>query len=179
MSVAPRPVVAARTYRSRNPVAVPSSKRNPRQDRLPLKSVRSRRSSRKVEELPTRSPQLPILLRAFSLLQHSSSVFTFCVIAGTLTVYALTVYTPKLWTREYKKLKDLQTDERDMTVFNEASKNQLAQEAESPKSGLVPPNPTDLEPIFLPTASVPPPPEPKTPTTAEIKLPVVPGPLAY
>ncbi len=181
MSVAPQVDVTPRRYHSKKQITAPRSEKNLRQDRFCQNPVPSRISGQKVEKLSARAQQPPIWLRTLLLLQYSSSVLTACLIAAILTVYALTVYAPQRWSREYKKLMNLQRDERQLTAANESLKNQLAQQAERSDTGLVNSNPTNA--IFLPPAPVPAAVTPlvasTNPTTPQSKLPVATVPLAY
>lgn len=90
---------------------------------------------------------MPLWLRLFIQLQRGSLVITFVLATAALVVYGNTVYTQQLWSKEYRKLKTLQRNEREMVATNEGLKNQLALQAEQPGSGLVLPS-TDST-IFL------------------------------
>lgn len=93
-----------------------------------------------------------------------------------LITYAWTDYTRQRWSSEYQKLKALQQDERQLIATYETLKNQLAKQAESPETGLVPPNPANL--IFLPPAAEPSSTQKPTTTDAEIE-PAAKMPLGY
>lgn len=82
----------------------------------------------------------PAWLRTIAFLQRGSDLVTFLLVIATLTVYSWTVYTQQHWAKEYRKLETLQRNERNLTTANEAMKDQLAQEAEKPATGLVTPN---------------------------------------
>lgn len=82
----------------------------------------------------------PAWLRMIVFLQRGSDLVTFLLVFVTLTVYSWTVYTQQHWAKEYRKLETLQRNERNLTTANEAIKDQLAQEAEKPATGLVTPN---------------------------------------
>lgn len=147
MAVARQSVVFPQR-RSRRPTVSPLSSRrksSPHQ----LSNVPSINRSQRLERLPNSQP-IPLWLRVMLQLKRSSDLVSFLLIAATLTTYAWTVYTQQLWSREYRKLETLQRHERQMTTTNEALKNQLAQEAERPGTGLVSPNPANT--IFLPPA---------------------------
>jgi hypothetical protein len=73
------------------------------------------------------------------ILQRGSDVITLILGIVTLTIYSWTVYTQQQWTQEYRKLGTLQRNERDLTTTNEIIKDQLAQQAERPATGLVTP----------------------------------------
>ena len=108
-------------------------------------------------------------------MNYDSTLVTFLLVTTTLTIYSWTVYTQQQWTRDYRKLEDLQRQERQLTTANEVMKNQLAQQAEKPATGLVPPTQTNA--IFLPPAQ-----ERKastTPTQATNPEPVAKSPLGY
>jgi hypothetical protein len=101
----------------------------------------------KVEKLNTVQPPVPIWLSPLLFLQRSSDVVTFVLVATTLTLYSWTVYTQQQWAQEYRKLENLQRDERHLTTTNAVIKDQLAQQAEKPATGLVSPNSANT--IFL------------------------------
>ena len=140
---------------------------------------RLQRSRRQIEHLPTQAQRLPMWLQGFLFLEQSSAVVTFCAIAATLGMYAWTVYIPQLWTKEYQNLTKLQSHERQLTIINEASKDNLARQAENPRSGLIQPN-AQNPPIPLPATTPESTPTPPTPSTSNQKrLPIVKHPLAY
>lgn len=76
-------------------------------------------------------------------LQHRFGAATFVLVGGMLLVYGATVYTQQKWSQEYRKLENLQRYERKLITTNELLKNQMATEAETPGTGLVPPNPAE------------------------------------
>ena len=147
MSVARKSVIDPRR-RSRRPGASPQRKKAiaPQPHLL---GVRSRTRDVGVESLPN-SQVKPVWLRSLLILQRGSNPLAFFLVAATLGIYAWTVSTQKLWTQEYTKLDNLQRQERQMTAANEVMKNQLAQLAEKPNTGLVPPSPANT--LFLPPA---------------------------
>ena len=106
-----------------------------------------------VTAMPTREPQR-LWLRLLLLLQHSSSVFALVTIGSAISLYGWTVYTPQVWNQDYKKLANLQRQERYLTSMNESLKNNLAQQAERPETGFVNPKPDQV--IFIPPASASP-----------------------
>lgn len=101
----------------------------------------------KVEKLKLSQPAQPLWLSSLLFLQRSSDIITFFLVAATLTIYSWTVYTQQQWSQEYGKLQKLQRDERQLTTTNAVIKDQLAQQAEKPGTGLVPP--TQANTIFL------------------------------
>ncbi|MCU0537184.1 MAG: hypothetical protein MUD14_25135 [Hydrococcus sp. Prado102] len=144
----------------------------------PTHSSRDARSisETKVKQLPLRSRQLSQRARSLLALQKISSGVAFCLVASALGVYAWSVCVPRLWSQESKKLETLQRHERHLTAMSETLKNQLAQQAERPETGLAKLNPAQV--IFLSPSSVPPLNQPQT--TATENQPIVGNtPLAY
>ncbi|MEQ8756264.1 MAG: hypothetical protein RID09_22510 [Coleofasciculus sp. G1-WW12-02] len=115
-----------------------------------LSPLKPRTSQQKVERLNTSRERTPGWLRSLMILQRGSDVITVLLGIATLTIYSWTVYTQQQWTQEYRKLGTLQRNERDLTTTNEIIKDQLAQQAERPATGLV--TPTTANTILLPPA---------------------------
>ncbi len=172
MNAAPRSTVRQRR-RSQRPAtrlrAVEAHQASPSNPtRIPPQAFES-----KVERLHLSSPKSPLWLRSLLFVQRSSDVITFCLVAITLTVYSWTVYTQQQWSQEYRKLETLQRHERHLTTTNETLKDQLAQQAENPETGLV--TPTTANTIYLPparqeTQAAPTPPLPETQPTTSMPL---------
>lgn len=163
MAVAPQPLIPPHR-RSRKPTtSSPQSRRRTAPSPQPPFSIPQKNRSPRLERLPN-TGQTPWWLRFLMNMQRSSDVITFILIAATLITYAWTVYTQQLWSREYQKLETLQRHERQMTAASESLKNQLAQQAERPGTGLVSPNPANT--IFLPPAPQRQSPAPSTPAAA-------------
>jgi len=102
-------------------------------------------------------PQImPWWLRSLQKIEQPTSGLTFLVLVVTLTIYSWTVYSQRLWSQEYRKLENLQRQERQLSAASELLKKQMAQEAENPHSGLVPQKPEHI--VFL--APAPPRPAP-------------------
>lgn len=118
---------------------------------LPKPDTYPRRRARTPATPLTTSPQqqLPTSLQVLLGFQQTTSLITLGVVTVVLGIYGWTVYTPLLWSQEYKQLKALQKTERQLIANTEAIKHQLAQEADRPSSGLV--NPSPNQNIFLPT----------------------------
>jgi hypothetical protein len=91
--------------------------------------------------------KVPVWLMRWNSLHRHSAAIAFLLVSATLVVYGWTVYSQHLWSSSYKKLQELQRDERQLTKHDEALKNRMAQEAEKPHSGLVSPTPANT--IFL------------------------------
>lgn len=106
-------------------------------------------STEAAKSLPKRSP-FPQWLRLLFVLQHGSSLITFCLATAVLIAYGSTVYIQQEWSTEYRKLERLQREKRELIAADELVKNQLAQQASLPGTGMVAPSPNNT--IFLPKA---------------------------
>ncbi|MFW6359275.1 MAG: hypothetical protein ACOC0N_08720 [Chroococcales cyanobacterium] len=138
MSVAPYPFDSNRREKPR--------RRTRRQRKVT--AIAPTTTARKVSKLRPKSPErIPAWLRSLLLLQKSSGVLAFGLVSFSMIVYASTVYTQRLWTKEYRKLQVLERHQRNLITTNEALKHQLALEAQTQASGLVPTNPAHT--IFL------------------------------
>ncbi|MGB3655060.1 MAG: hypothetical protein WBA41_28180 [Rivularia sp. (in: cyanobacteria)] len=126
-----------------NPNNSPAPQVNPQ--RINNKN-RTSRNQTAIPVMPDGS-KVPMWLMRWNSLHRHTSVATFVLVSATLVVYGLTVYSQHLWSSSYKKLQDLQRDERQLTKHDETLKNQMAQEAEKPHSGLISPTPANT--IFL------------------------------
>ena len=102
--------------------------------------------SANVKRLPNHR-QLPLWLRSLIGAQRTLSILTGTLSIAVLSVYGQTVYSQQLWSQEYRKLENLQRNERQLTAASEVLKNQIAQQAETSRAGLVPSNPANT--IFL------------------------------
>ena len=134
-------------------------------------------SARSDGNVPPSSPPIPVKIQCLLLLQKSVTVLSATLVLATLGVYAWSVYLPKLWSKEFRKLETLQSNERQLVAMDETLKNQLAQQAEDPKMGLVPPHPS--QPLFLAPAALKTAVKPNT--VKKFPLPMTQGrsPLAY
>ncbi len=113
--------------------------------RINNKNRRSR-NQKAIPVMPDGS-KVPMWLMRWNSVHRHTSIATFVLVSATLVVYGLTVYSQHLWSSSYKKLQDLQRDERQLTKHDQTLKNQMAQEAENPHSGLISPTPANT--IFL------------------------------
>jgi hypothetical protein len=102
-----------------------------------------------VRPMPQPRP-LPAWVRLLLRLQKASSLMTFLLMGSVLALYGWTVFTQQRWGHEYRRWEALQKHEQQLMATNEVLKNQMAQQAEDPKVGLVAPNPSTM--IFLPPA---------------------------
>ncbi|WP_017655790.1 hypothetical protein [Fortiea contorta] len=139
----------------------------------PVPANRQRRSSKNLSAAPASTPELtgtkiprfgflnlpvmsdsgatPLWLLRFYTLQRYSSVAAFLLVATTLVVYGWSVYSQELWSQGYRRLQNLQRQERQLTTTNAALTNRMAEDAEKPTAGLD--SPTSAKTIFLPPAA--------------------------
>ena len=97
-----------------------------KQSKTPALSVVSPKAKSTINSLPSQSSTpLSVKLQCLLTLQRGSSIFTASVVALTLGIYAWTVYVPKLWSKEFRKLETLQSYERQLVAMDETLKNQL------------------------------------------------------
>ncbi|MGF1540050.1 MAG: hypothetical protein ACFCU5_06295 [Pleurocapsa sp.] len=79
---------------------------------------------------------IPVKLQVLLLLQKTSFVLALLSMATSLGLYIATVGIPQLWSQEYKKLENLQQQERQLIAINESLKYQLAHEAKQQNNNL-------------------------------------------
>jgi hypothetical protein len=108
------------------------------------------RSTPVVRPLPQPQP-IPTWLKLLMKVQKGSTVVTFLLLGTVLATYGWTVLTQQRWGHEYRRWGALQKHEQQLMATNEVLKNQMAQQAESPKAGLVAPDPSSM--IFLAPAA--------------------------
>lgn len=119
-----------------------------------------------IKTLPKPQRQ-PLWLSSMMVLQKVSSVVTSVMIGSTLTLYGLMVYGESSWTQEYPRLEKLRATEQQLQAAQELLKNQIALEADGPKTGLVVPQPSDM--IYI-EPSAPRPEISPAPTTPPLDL---------
>ena len=130
----------------------------PPASRSPLRAVSASASGMSTVERFPATWAMPLWLRLLIQAQRGSLIVAFVLVTATLFVYSSTVYTQQLWSKEYRKLKTLTRNEREMIATNESLKNQLALQAGQPGSGLVPQTPDStifLQPALQRSASSP------------------------
>lgn len=103
-----------------------------------------------VTALPQPRP-LPSWLKLLMKVQQGSTVMTLLLMGTVLAIYGWTVFTQQRWGQEYRRWGALQKHEQQLMATNEVLKNQMAQQAENPKSGFVAPDPSSM--IFLAPAA--------------------------
>ncbi len=108
------------------------------------------RQQQQVRQLPQPDQSVPVWLKSLLTIQQGSMVLFCSTIGLSSIVYGCTVYTQDTWKDQYGQLKRLQTQERQQGVMNENLKQQMAQAAEQPDSGLIAPNPERM--VFIPSA---------------------------
>lgn len=100
--------------------------------------------------LPQPRP-VPAWLKLLIKVQQGSTVMTLLLTGTVLVIYGWTVFTQQRWGHEYRRWGALQKHEQQLMATNEVLKNQMAQQAEIPKTGLVAPDPSSM--IFLAPAA--------------------------
>lgn len=89
----------------------------------------------------------PLWLKLLLRLQQGSSLVTLSLILGVLATYGWTVYLQQQWGEAYESLETLKKQERQLVSANELLKNEIAEQAEKPTTGLLLPDPSNA--IFL------------------------------
>ncbi|MDJ0555564.1 MAG: hypothetical protein QNJ68_14190 [Microcoleaceae cyanobacterium MO_207.B10] len=79
----------------------------------------------------------PLWLRSLMGVQMASSIMTILLAGSSLTIYGWTIYSQSKWTEEYQQLQQLRRQEQQISVANELLKNQIAEQASTPDTGLV------------------------------------------
>jgi hypothetical protein len=93
---------------------------------------------------------VPVWLKSLLTMQQGA-LAVFCSLFGLSTLtYGYSAYTQDLWKSQHGQLKRLQAQEHQQGVMNENLKQQMAQAAEQPESGLVAPNPDRI--VVIPSA---------------------------
>lgn len=115
-----------------------------------ISQLKSKSESLNLPVVPTAEALPTWLLRLYKVHRYSSIV-TFLLVAVALVVYGWTVYSQEMWSKEFRRLQNLQRNERQLTTTNAMLKNKMAEEAEKITTGLVAPTPDRT--IFLPSAS--------------------------
>jgi len=150
------PVVSPkRQRRSAKNLAVSTT--NGAQELTSSKVAQNKNQSKKAQSGSLNLPVVPTaealphwLVRLYTVHRYSS-VVTFLLVAVALVVYGWTVYSQELWSQDFRRLQNLQRNERQLRTTNAMLKNKMAEEAEQPSAGLVSPTPDKT--IFLPSAS--------------------------
>ena len=86
----------------------------------------------------------PIWLRSLLGMNTAGAIATFVLVSAVLGLYGQVVHTKQHWGREYRQLENLQKEERQVTIFNEALKNDIAQTAKQEDTGLVTPDASQM-----------------------------------
>ncbi|MBD2447978.1 hypothetical protein H6G76_12465 [Nostoc sp. FACHB-152] len=136
----------------------------------------SQSDSLKLPVVPTAEAFPTWLLRLYTIHRYSSIV-TFLLVAIALVIYGWTVYSQEMWSQDFRRLQNLQRNERQLTTTNAMLKNKMAEEAEKATTGLVSPTPDRT--IFLPSASNTPNPTPTETKPKSPKLQPTSLPLGY
>jgi len=99
-----------------------------------------------VKVLPNRQLK-PLWLRSLLSIQRDSSVLTFLLLGCGLAIYGSTVYDQQRWSEQYQKLELLRRNEQQLNSASVVLKNQIANTANDPATGLMPQQSGDT--IFL------------------------------
>ncbi|WP_431659881.1 hypothetical protein [Pantanalinema rosaneae] len=130
----------------------------------------------RVRRLPAHQ-QLPTSVRLLIQIQRGSVAVAFVLVTAALIVYGSTVYMQQLWSKEYRQLKTLERNERQMVAASDVMKEQIVQQAERPGSGLV--RRTKDMAIFLEPAPARPAKSPVTPSAPKADATATHSPLGY
>ena len=155
-------------------IAPEANLRHLEQSSLGRATTRSPAKRSSVRSLPQPQP-LPLWLRGLFALQQGSTLITLLLVIAGLGVYGWTVYTQQRWSDAYRQLERLQKRERQFLTTNEVLKNQMAEQAEKPGTGLVPPDPNST--IFLSPAPLRPATAPEVTPMPDTPIPA--RPLGY
>lgn len=99
-----------------------------------------RKTSKPTVHFLNPSKGIPAWLQLFVSLQRTSTILAFLMVSAVLATYSWTVYSQHNWSRAYGRLETLKDNERKLMQTSESLKNQIAQQAETPGSGLVLPD---------------------------------------
>lgn len=151
----------------------------------PQRQFQQVNQSSSVRRLPAR-PALPIWLRLLMRLQQGSAIVAIGIGIAVAAAYSSTVYIQQVWGAGYRTLKQQERDQRQMRTVGEVIKDQLAQQAAQPDSGLT--NRTPEQMIFLPRSPQPPTPpaatsnpaaDPRSSSSTPVSEPASTTPLGY
>ncbi|WP_309739412.1 hypothetical protein [Chamaesiphon sp. OTE_20_metabat_361] len=141
-----------------------------RAPKSPVVGVNSHQPQPQVRQLPQNSA--PAWLTSLLAVQKGAAI-VFCSVLGlSVIVYGHTARTQDTWKAQHKQLKRFQTQEHQQAVIAENIKQDLAQQAQQPESGLVDPSPKQM--VFITGAPQRPIKAPASPASAapKSKLPL-------
>ncbi|KYC36758.1 hypothetical protein WA1_44595 [Scytonema hofmannii PCC 7110] len=120
----------------------------------------------KVRNIPVMpsAQAFPLWLFRLYAIHRYSSIAAFLLVIVTLVVYGLTVYSQELWSQSYRKLQNLNRQERQLMTTNGVLKSNMAKQAQKQPEKLLSPTPERM--IFVnpaPVTSTPPSTDSKTP----------------
>jgi hypothetical protein len=95
---------------------------------------------------------IPSWLERLYSIHRYSSISAFLLVIVTLVVYGLTVYSQELWSQSYRKLQNLNRQERQLMTTNEVLKSNMAKQAQKQPEKLLSPTPDRM--IFVTPAPV-------------------------
>lgn len=82
----------------------------------------------------------PIWLRSLQGIKTGTAIVMLILVGTVIGLYGKVVHIKQNWGQEYRQLEKLQKEEREVTIFNEALKNNIAQTAKKDGSGLIIPS---------------------------------------
>lgn len=167
-SRSPRQATVSQAYTTKTAKSQPS-----RRNRLELR----RRARQKPSPTNLWQPR-PWWLRLLQQGQRSSSLIAFVLAIAACIAYAYATHYQQRWSQVYQQTEQLRTEEQQLHAYQELLKNQVASDAQTEKTELVPPDPNQI--LFVEPAPVrefqpSPQPEPE----ADPSQPVVSEPLGY
>ena len=119
-----------------------------RAPKSPIVGVNSTQSQQQIRQLPQSAA--PDWLTSLLAIQKGAAI-VFCGVLGlSVVVYGYTARTQDAWKAQHKQLKRFQAQEHQQAVMAENIKQNLAQQAQQPESGLVDPSPQRM--VFIPSA---------------------------
>lgn len=122
------------------PFAPPARSRHDKQQIVRTQRPGSLQTSAKTVSIPANVQRIPAWLAILVTAQRGSNFIICCLVASVLATYSWTVYSQHQWSSNYRRLKDLQRTEQELTATAEVWKSQIATEAENPSAGLILPN---------------------------------------
>ena len=144
-------------------ISTPSSRRHKQLSNSNNASKQTRNSKTAQEkgmaQIVSLPQSKPLWLRSLMGVQMASSIVTILLAGSSLTIYGWTIYGQAKWTEEYQQLQQMRRKEQQISVAKEKKKNQIAEQASTPDTGLV--SQESVKRIFLQPA--PPRPAPNAP----------------
>ncbi len=119
----------------------------------------------------------PLWLRILQQWQRSSSAIAFLLAIAACIAYAYATHYQQRWNQVYQRTEQLRTEERQLHAYQELLKNQVATDAQSENTELVPPDPNQI--LFVEPAPVRDFQKPSSTSNSEPSQPISNEPLGY